>query len=82
MGTFLHIFSTLILILVIVIGGWFIYGAFRRLPILFKLSDSGWIYSGRVIQRMFGNRGLFLYYLVVGVTFISAAFIGLITINK
>jgi hypothetical protein len=69
-GKLLYIIVTLILGIIVFLGSWFIYGAFRRLPLLYNLRDSAfWKYdSARYIQKKFGNKGLFIYYVVLGIT--------------
>lgn len=78
----LYLSSASILLVIFSFGAGLIWGAIRHWPTLFKLPDSDWLNSFRFLQETFGDKGLFLYYVLIGLTFIAVSIIGFISINK
>jgi hypothetical protein len=78
----LYLSVNIILLSVILLGAFFFWGAIRRWPMLFKFEDSMWMNNLIFIQRFCGDKGLVIYYIVIGLTFITFAVIGLVFINK
>ncbi len=78
----LYISANIILLAVFFIGCIIIWGGIRHWPMLFRLPESDWLIFFRFLQRTFGDKGLFLYYMALGLMLITCAVIGLISIDK
>ncbi len=78
----LYVIANIILFTIFILGALLIWGAIRHWPLLFKLPDSDWLNLFRFFQRNFGDKSLVLYYIALGIMFITGSIVGLISINK
>ncbi len=75
------IIVNILLLVIFFVGIGLIVGALKRMPVLFKLSDSSWMLWLKFLQKI-SDKCLMMYYLAVGLVFVITAITLAFVINK